>query len=118
MIANIYKSCGQCSYFKIGKWNAEKGSFDYYCDLLDKDVCPFGYACPDLKRRVETTEETNCNMVKKSLNVEIDVVDEYIKFWSDDGVQEFYYDVSPVEVLEELKTTLITGEYPTKMVEE
>ena len=48
----------------------------------------------------------------------IDVVDEYIKFWSDDGVQEFYYDVSPLEVLEELKTTLITGEYPTKMVEE
>ena len=57
-------------------------------------------------------------MVKKSLNVTIDVVDEYIKFWSDDEVQEFYYDVSPLEVLEELKTTLITGEYPTKMVEE
>ena len=54
----------------------------------------------------------------KSLDVTIDVVDEYIKFWSDDGVQEFYYDVSPLEVLEELKTTLITGEYPTKMVEE
>ena len=33
-------------------------------------------------------------------------------------VQEFYYDVSPIEVLEELKTTLLTGEYPTKMVEE
>ena len=43
---------------------------------------------------------------------------EYIKFWSDDGVQEFYYDVSPLEVLEELKATLITGEYPTKMVKE
>ena len=54
----------------------------------------------------------------KSLDVTIDVVDEYIKFWSDDGVQEFYYDISPIEVLEELKTTLITGEYPTKMVEE
>ena len=66
----------------------------------------------------EKVDEVYCNMVKKSLNVTIDVVDEYIKFWSDDGVQEFYYDVSPVEVLEELKTTLITGEYPTKMVEE
>ena len=66
----------------------------------------------------EKVDEVYCNMVKKSLNVTIDVVDEYIKFWSDDEVQEFYYDVSPLEVLEELKTTLITGEYPTKMVEE
>ena len=57
-------------------------------------------------------------MRKKNLDVTIDVVDEYIKFWSEDVVQEFYYDVSPLEVLEELKTTLITGEYPTKMVEE
>ena len=57
-------------------------------------------------------------MVKMSLDATIDVVDEYIKFWSEDMVQEFYYDVSPLEVLEELKTTLITGEYPTKMVEE
>ena len=57
-------------------------------------------------------------MRKKNLDVTIDIVDEYIKFWSDDRVQEFYYDVSPLEVLEELKTTLITGEYPTKMVEE
>ena len=57
-------------------------------------------------------------MVNKSLDVTIDVIDEYIKFWSNDMVQEFYYDVSPLEVLEELKTTLITGEYPTKMVEE
>ena len=117
MIVNIDEYCGACSYFKIGEWNAEKGLFDYYCDVLDKDVSAFGYACPDFKRRVETTEETNCNMVKKSLNVAIDVVDEYIKFWSDECVQEFYYDVSPLEVLEELKTTLITGEYPTKMVE-
>ena len=66
----------------------------------------------------EKVDEVYCNMVKKSLNVAIDVVDEYIKFWSDKGVQEFYYDISPIEVLEELKTTLITGEYPTKMVEE
>ena len=56
--------------------------------------------------------------VKKSLDVTIDVVDVYIEFWSEDVVQEFYYDVSPLEVLEELKATLITGEYPTKMVEE
>ena len=57
-------------------------------------------------------------MRKKNLDVTIDVVDEYIKFWSGDIVQEFYYDVSPLEVLEELKTTLLTSEYPTKMVEE
>ena len=66
----------------------------------------------------EKVDEVYYNMVKKSLDVTIDVVDEYIKFWSDDDVQEFYYDISPIEVLEELKTTLITGEYPTKMVEE
>lgn len=66
---------------------------------------------------IEKFEEVYSSMVKKSLDVTIDVVDEYIEFWSDDMVQEFYYDISPIEVLEELKTTLITGEYPTKMVE-
>lgn len=66
----------------------------------------------------EKVDEMYSNMIKKSLNVTIDVVDEYIKFWSDDEVQEFYYDVSPLEVLEELKITLITGEYPTEMVKE
>ena len=66
----------------------------------------------------EKFEEVYSSMINKSLDVTIDVVDEYIKFWSDDDVQEFYYDISPIEVLEELKTTLVTGEYPTKMVEE
>ena len=66
----------------------------------------------------EKCDEMYINMVKMSLDVAIDVVDAYIEFWSDECVQEFYYDVSPLEVLEELKTTLITGEYPTKMVEE
>ena len=66
----------------------------------------------------EKCDEIYINMVKMSLDATIDVVDEYIEFWSDDSVQEFYYDISPIEVLEELKTTLITGEYPTKMVEE
>ena len=66
----------------------------------------------------EKVDEVCGSMVKKSLDVTIDVVDEYIKFWSDDDVQEFYYDISPIEVLEELKTTLITGEYPTMMVKE
>lgn len=66
----------------------------------------------------EKFDEMYISMVKKSIDCTINVVDEYIKFWSDDEVQEFYYDVSPLEVLEELKTTLITGEYPTKMVEE
>ena len=66
----------------------------------------------------EKFDEMYSSMVKKSLDATIQVVDEYIEFWSEDVVQEFYYDVSPLEVLEELKTTLITGEYPTKMVEE
>ena len=66
----------------------------------------------------EKFEEVYSSMVKKSLEATLDVVDEYIEFWSDEGVQEFYYDISPIEVLEELKTTLITEEYPTKMVEE
>lgn len=66
----------------------------------------------------EKFEEVYSSMVKKSLDVTIDVIDVYIEFWSEDVVQEFYYDVSPLEVLEELKTTLITGEYPTKMVKE
>lgn len=66
----------------------------------------------------EKFDEMYISMVKKSIDCTINVVDEYIKFWSDDEVQEFYYDVSPLEVLEELKTTLITGEYPTKMVKE
>ena len=66
----------------------------------------------------EKCDEIYCNLVKMSLDVTIDVIDDYIEFWSEDVVQEFYYDVSPLEVLEELKTTLLTGEYPTKMVEE
>ncbi len=70
------------------------------------------------KSYAEKFEEVYSSMVKKSVDCTINVVDEYIEFWSDDGVQEFYYDVSPLEVLEELKTTLITGEYPTKMVKE
>ena len=70
------------------------------------------------KSYAEKFDEIYISMVKKSVDCTIHVVDEYIEFWSDDGVQEFYYDVSPLEVLEELKTTLITGEYPTKMVEE
>ena len=66
----------------------------------------------------EKFEEIYSSMIKKSIDCTINVVDAYIEFWSDEGVQEFYYDISPLEVLEELKTTLITGEYPTKMVEE
>ena len=66
----------------------------------------------------EKVDEIYSSMVKKSLEATLDVVDVYIEFWSDECVQEFYYDVSPLEVLEELKTTLLTGEYPTRMVEE
>ena len=46
------------------------------------------------------------------------VVDDYIEYWSDESVQEFYYDVSPLEVLKELKRTLITGQYPRRMMME
>ena len=76
--------------------------------------------CPSYVKSylTEKCDEMYISMVKMSLDVTINVIDEYIEFWSDDMVQEFYYDVSPLEVLEELKTTLITGEYPTKMVEE
>ena len=70
------------------------------------------------KSYIEKCDEMYINMVKMSLDVTIDVIDDYIEFWSEDVVQEFYYDISPLEVLEELKTTLLTGEYPTKMVEE
>lgn len=63
----------------------------------------------------EKFNEMYSDMVKKSLELTIGVVEEYIKYWSDNGVQEFYYDVSPLEVLEELKKTLITGELPTRM---
>ena len=59
MTENRVKYCGLCSYFKRGEWNAEKGLFDHYCDVLGKNVSIVGYACPDFKRRVETTEETN-----------------------------------------------------------
>ena len=85
--------------------------------MTEKEVCD---DCKYYRKShfTEKVDEIYSSMVKKSLDVTIDVVDEYIKFWSDDGVQEFYYDISPLEVLEELKTTLITGEYPTKMVEE
>ena len=59
MTENRVKYCGLCSYFNIGEWNAEKGLFDHYCDVLDKNVSIVGYACPDFRRRVETTEETS-----------------------------------------------------------
>ena len=58
MIVNRVKYCGLCSHFII-EWNAEKGLFDHYCDVLDKDVSAVGYACHDFESRVETTEETN-----------------------------------------------------------
>lgn len=64
MTENIGKYCGVCSYFKIGEWNAEKGLFDHYCDVLDKNVSIVGYVCPDFKRRVETTEETNLEITE------------------------------------------------------
>lgn len=65
----------------------------------------------------EQFNEMYSNIVKKCLDATMGVVNEYVEYWSDNGVQEFYYDVSPLEVLKELKKTLITGEYPTRMME-
>ena len=65
----------------------------------------------------EMFNELYSDIRKKNLEATIKIVNNYIRYWSDDGVQEFYYDVSPLEVLEELKKTLITGEYPYRMME-
>lgn len=65
----------------------------------------------------EKFNEMYTSMVKKSIDATVSVVDEYIKFWSDESVQEFHYDVSPVEVLKELRKTLITGEFSEEMIE-
>lgn len=64
---------------------------------------------------MEKYEEFYTHMVKKSIEATVSVIDEYIKYWSDDNVQELNYDVFPLEVLKELKKTIITGEYPEDM---
>ena len=61
--------------------------------------------------------ELYTSIVKKSIEATVSVVDEYIKYWSNRNVQEFHYDVSPVEVLKELRKTLITGEFSEEMIE-
>lgn len=60
-------------------------------------------------------EELYCDLVKQSINATIGVVDEYIEFFSDETIQAMYSDMTIVEVLELLRKTLITGEYPTKI---
>ena len=65
----------------------------------------------------EKINELYIKLVKQSIDATVGVVDEYIKFWSDEGIQEFHYDVSPVEVLELLRKTLITGEFSEEMIE-
>ena len=65
----------------------------------------------------EKFNELYTSMVKKSIEATVSVVDEYIKYWSNRNVQEFHYDVSPVEVLKELRKTLITGEFSEEMIE-
>ena len=65
----------------------------------------------------EKINELYIKLVKQSIDATVGVVDEYIKFWSDETIQEFHYDVSPIEVLEMLKKTLITGEFSEEMVE-
>lgn len=66
----------------------------------------------------EKVKEIYRNLVKQSIDATVSVVDNYIEYWSDEFIQEFNYDVSPLEVLKELKQTLLTGEYPERMMEE
>lgn len=63
----------------------------------------------------EKFEEEYCKMVKNSLDATVHIIDNYIDFWEDEMIQEFYYDVSPLTVLKELKKTIITGDYPIRM---
>lgn len=63
----------------------------------------------------EKFEEMYCKIVKNSLDATVHVIDNYIDYWEDESVQEFYYDIPPLTVLKELKKTIITGDYPTRM---
>ena len=65
----------------------------------------------------EKFNELYIKLVKQSIDMTVGEVDEYIKFWSDKTIREFHYDVSPVEVLELLKKTLVTGEFSEEMIE-
>ena len=80
--------------------------------LVDSDLTRYGKSYVS-----EKIGELYSKLVKQSIDATIGVVDEYIKYWSNKNVQEFHYDVSPLEVLKELKKTLITGEFSEEMIE-
>ena len=71
----------------------------------------------DLRGRLtKSYEKMFRNMYKSCENGFLHILDTYIEFWSDPHVQEFHYDVSPVEVLNQVKNTVLTGEFDYRMV--
>lgn len=57
MTEKRFECCGLCSHINVGKWNPQKGLFDHYCNVLDKNVSLIGYACPNFERRVYNEKE-------------------------------------------------------------
>ena len=71
----------------------------------------------DLRSRLtESYEKIYKNMYKNCEEGFLHILNTYIEFWSDQQVQEFHYDVSPVEVLNQVKHTTLTGEFDIRMV--
>ena len=71
----------------------------------------------DIQSRVnELYEKMYKNMYKNCEEGFLHILNTYIEFWSDSDVQEFHYDVSPVEVLNQVKNTVLTGEFDDRMV--
>ena len=67
-------------------------------------------------RIVEAYESMYKRMYKNCEEGFLHILNTYIEFWSDSDVQEFHYDVSPVEVLNQVKNTVLTGEFDDRMV--
>ena len=71
----------------------------------------------DLRGRLtKSYEKMFKDMYNACENSFLHILDTYIEFWSDSDVQEFHYDVSPVEVLNQVKNTVLTGEFDDRMV--
>lgn len=75
------------------------------------------YLPMDMHSRLTEAYENMFNeMYKRCEEGFLQILDTYIEFWSDPQVQEFHYDVSPVEVLNQVKHTTLTGEFDIRMV--
>ena len=46
----------------------------------------------------------------------INILDVYIKYWSDPHVQEFYYDEPPVDILKQIRNTVLTGDFDERIL--